>query len=145
MRCIVGASGGPAMADGPNVLFDGVCVFCSASMRFILKHDATGRLHFAALQTAAGRAIAARHGLAIDRPSSFYVVDTGGTLSYARALLFVARHLRRPWRWLACLGALPEPLLNRAYGVLARNRYRIAGRRDACYVPTPAERPRFLE
>jgi predicted DCC family thiol-disulfide oxidoreductase YuxK len=133
------------MTDGPVVLFDGVCVFCSASMRFILKHDATGRLRFAALQTAAGRAIAARHGLVVDRPSSFYVVDAGRALSHAQALLFVARHLRRPWSWLACLGVLPEPLLDRAYGVLARNCYRIASRRNACYVPMPVERPRFLE
>lgn len=133
------------MADGPVVLFDGVCVFCSASMRFILEHDATGRLRFAALQSAAGRAIAARHGLAVDQPSSFYVIDAGRALSHARALLFVARRLRRPWRWLAWLGVLPGPLLDRAYGMLARNRYRIAGRRDACYLPAPAERERFLE
>lgn len=37
----------------PVVLFDGVCNLCSATVRWIVKHDASGRFRFASLQSEA--------------------------------------------------------------------------------------------
>jgi predicted DCC family thiol-disulfide oxidoreductase YuxK len=39
---------------------------------------------------------------------------------------------------------LPRKLADRLYEFVARNRLRIAGRRASCFVPTPAQRDRFL-
>jgi predicted DCC family thiol-disulfide oxidoreductase YuxK len=41
----------------------------------------------------------------------------------------------------AVLRALRDPL----YDLVARNRYRWFGRRDACFVPTAATRDRFID
>jgi predicted DCC family thiol-disulfide oxidoreductase YuxK len=43
------------------------------------------------------------------------------------------------------LGWVPRPLRDLAYGLLARNRYRLFGRLDACPVPGPEQRERFIE
>ena len=134
----------PARRDGPIVLFDGVCVFCSTSMRFIARHDRTRSLRFAALQGVTGRALAAEHGLKTDDPDTFYVLADGRVLDRSRALLFVARCLARPWSAFVLFGMLPERYLDAGYAVLVRNRYRIAGRRPVCFVPTADERARFL-
>ena len=41
--------------------------------------------------------------------------------------------------------AVPRPLRDRVYDAIARNRFRWFGRADACLVPTPALRERFLD
>jgi predicted DCC family thiol-disulfide oxidoreductase YuxK len=118
-------------------------------VRFIFRHDVTRRLRYAALQTRRGRTLADRHGLEADTPSSFYIVLQGEAqepriLSGAAALRYAAQCLTWPWRTLAVFTYLPEPVVNGLYGFVVRNRYRIAGRRETCFVPTPEERERFL-
>jgi len=39
------------------ILFDGVCVFCSRWVRFVLKRDREARFRFVAIQSEAGRAM----------------------------------------------------------------------------------------
>ena len=52
-------------------LFDGVCNFCSRSVRLALALDRKGMIRFTPLQSPFGRAIAARHGLDLENPASF--------------------------------------------------------------------------
>ena len=47
-------------------------------------------------------------------------------------------------RCLAALKVLPRVFRDPAYDLIARNRYRIFGRTDACMVPSAADRARFL-
>jgi predicted DCC family thiol-disulfide oxidoreductase YuxK len=49
------------------------------------------------------------------------------------------------WRWTRVLFAVPKPLRNAVYNLVARNRYRIFGKYDACFVPDAAMRERVLE
>jgi predicted DCC family thiol-disulfide oxidoreductase YuxK len=42
------------------------------------------------------------------------------------------------------LRAVPTFLRNAAYGLFARNRYRLTGRYEVCPLPTEAERMKFL-
>ena len=58
----------------PVIVFDGICVLCNGWVRFLLKHDREGRYRFAAMQTDAGRALLAGHGLDPDDPGSFLKV-----------------------------------------------------------------------
>jgi predicted DCC family thiol-disulfide oxidoreductase YuxK len=43
------------------------------------------------------------------------------------------------------LFAVPKPLRDAVYSLVARNRYRIFGKYDACFVPDVAMRKRVLE
>lgn len=131
--------------DGPIVLFDGVCVFCSASVRFICCNDRTRSLRFAALQSPAGRALAEPRGLEIDQPVTFYILLPDEVLMDVNALRFIARHLKWPVAPVGWLAYLPRFIVVPTYHLIARNRYRIFGRYDTCYVPTTEERDRFLE
>jgi predicted DCC family thiol-disulfide oxidoreductase YuxK len=62
------------------------------------------------------------------------------------AVLRLTRRMRQPWRSLGA-GArlLPPPLLDWLYERVARNRYRLFGRYDACMVPDPALASRFVD
>ena len=49
-----------------------------------------------------------------------------------------------PWRRLRWLRWLPRAVTDLGYRLFARLRFRIFGRLDACRVPSPLERARFL-
>jgi len=132
------------------LLYDGVCGFCNRMNQFVLRRDARHVFDFASLQSEAGRSHLARFGRSPDAMDTFYVIadyrSTRPTLLWkARAALFVFRTLGASWRWLGAVGALPDSLLNRAYDLVARNRYRIFGKYEACVVPTPEYRQRFID
>ena len=79
-------------------------------------------------------------------PDSIVVVDGGGrVLERSDAALAIASALPFPWRMLGVFRIVPRALRDRVYRIVARNRYRWFGRRDACMVPTDEIRSRFLD
>ena len=125
-------------------LFDGVCNFCSGSVQVALRLDRRGVLRFTPLQSPFGRAIAGRYGLDVANPDSFLYFDRGRPLEASDAVLALARRLGPPWSALAVLALIPERWRDAAYLLLARNRYRLMGKKNACMVPTPEQRARFI-
>jgi predicted DCC family thiol-disulfide oxidoreductase YuxK len=133
------------MTEGPIVLFDGVCKFCNASVNFIIDHDPPGRVRFAALQSPTGQELLRRFGLKTNDFDTLVLVEGGRASTRSTAALRVASYLAAPWRFAAALLLLPPFLRDPLYNLLARNRYRWFGTLDACRVPTPEIRSRFLE
>ena len=130
----------------PIVLFDGVCNVCNALTRFVIEHDpAPGRFRFAPLQSATGQRLLREHGLPTDDFDTFVLVEDGRASLRSTAALRVLGLLGLPWSLLWLLIVVPRPLRDRAYGWIARNRYRWFGKRDACMIPTPDVRARFLD
>ncbi len=131
------------------VLFDGRCGFCNASIRWFLRRDRRDRLRFAPSDDPRVAGILALHHIAPD-PSSILVVSNAGTpleqiLTRSNAAIAMLAALPQPWPAIAAaLRLIPRPLRDRGYRLIARNRYRIAGRLESCPIPTAAERARFL-
>jgi predicted DCC family thiol-disulfide oxidoreductase YuxK len=130
------------------VLFDGVCVFCNGAVRWLLARDPQGRLRYAPLQGETAAALRARHPEIPEALETFVYVEPApeGEHVYLRsdALFRVLAQLDTPLRRLAVLRALPRRLRDGLYLAFARVRYRLFGRLDACALPSPAERERFL-
>lgn len=134
----------PAPEDPDGlVLFDGVCVFCSRWVRFVLRLDRERRFRFLAIQSERGRALAVRHGINPDAPETNAVVIGGRIFFKSDAALIVLGRLPATAP-LAALRIAPRRLRDPVYDLIARNRYRIFGRSDRCMVPEPADRARFL-
>ena len=128
----------------PVVLFDGVCNLCNGSVQFILKRDPQGRFRFASLQSEPGRRLMTEHGLDPDALSSVVVVEEGRVWKESSAALRIARHLPGAWKLLRVFTLIPRPLRDAAYRLIARNRYRWFGKMEACWLPTPELKGRFL-
>jgi predicted DCC family thiol-disulfide oxidoreductase YuxK len=126
------------------VLFDGVCNFCNASINFAIDRDPAGRLKFAALQSPAGQDLLRRHGLPTRDFDTVVVVEDGRVFKKSDAALRIAGKLSGAWPWLRAFAVVPKFVRDFAYDVVAANRYRIFGSSDACRVPTPDLRRRFL-
>jgi predicted DCC family thiol-disulfide oxidoreductase YuxK len=157
------------------LLYDGVCGLCNRLVQFILRRDRAGRFRFASLQGALAGRILARNGAdARDLDTVYVVVDydqaNERVLSRSDAVIFILRQLgaaelrsARPGQrpvpteaspnagsllWRLAGGALelvPRRLRDWGYGVVARWRYQIFGRYDACPLPTEETRSRFLD
>jgi predicted DCC family thiol-disulfide oxidoreductase YuxK len=128
----------------PVVLFDGVCNLCNGSVQFIVRHDPAGRFRFASLQSEAGRALLRRHGMDTEELSSVVLVEGGRAYSRSDAALRIAGGLGGAWKAAGALRAVPRPLRDLVYEWVARNRYRWFGKQEACMIPTPELRARFL-
>ena len=127
------------------VLFDGVCNLCNGAVAFIIARDRRAQFGFAPLQSDAGRRLLRElHGDS-ELPDTFVLVDKGRILTQSTAALRIAQRLGLPWSLAYLLIAIPRPIRDLAYRVVARNRYRWFGKREACMVPTPDLRRRFLE
>ena len=142
---------GPPHCDAAHlVLYDGVCGLCSSLLQFLLAHDRRGVFAFASLQSRTGRAVAEHLGGDPADLTSFYVLanyrtDRSRTLARSKAALFVAGQLGWPWKAAVIVRVLPDAVLDRAYDVIARSRYRVFGRFEQCLPPRPEFRGRFVE
>jgi predicted DCC family thiol-disulfide oxidoreductase YuxK len=130
--------------DAPVVLYDGTCGLCSASVRWILRHERDHELRFAPLQGDTAAELRTRFPRIPQTLESVVLVDGDRAHLRSKAFLHVARHLRAPWRWGYALRWFPGFLLDLGYRVIARIRYRIWGRVDECQLPSPENRARFL-
>lgn len=132
----------------PVVFYDGHCGVCDASVQWLLTHDRAGTFRFAPLQGDTAAALRERHPEMPAELDSVLLVepsDAGERVSWHSTAVFrILARLPWPWRALAWLGALPRPLTDLGYRLFARVRLAVGGKRDACRIPTPAERARFL-
>lgn len=128
----------------PVILYDGVCGLCDRSVRFVLRHDHAGRFRFAPLQGEFAARALARHGRDAADLDTVYLLDGERLLAKSDAVCAILDALGGAWRLLALLRVLPRALRDRAYDAVAGNRYRWFGRFDACALPPPHLRERFL-
>ncbi|MEM1041016.1 MAG: thiol-disulfide oxidoreductase DCC family protein [Bacteroidota bacterium] len=135
----------PAPVDDahPVVLFDGVCNLCNAAVNFIIDRDPEAVFRFAPLQSEVGQRLTARCGVG-GGMETMVLVEGGRCAARSTAALRIARRLGGAWPVLSLLLAVPAPLRDAAYRLVARNRYRWFGQRDACRLPTPELQSRFL-
>ncbi len=126
------------------VFFDGVCGLCNGAVDFLIARDKNLNLQFTPLQGATAQA---RLPLSdTQNLNSIVVVDGAVTYRKSAAVLHAIASLSPGWRLLAfVLNLLPRFFRDAVYDAVAGARYSIFGQRDTCRLPTPAERPRFLD
>lgn len=136
----------------PVLLFDGSCTFCSGAVRFVLERERSSELHFGSLQSEGARELLAHHGVpdsattgADGAPSTMVLIEDGKVYTHSTGALRVARYLRAPWRWASLFAVVPRSVRDACYRWFAAHRYRWFGRDEACMVPSPELRARFLQ
>lgn len=129
---------------GPIIVFDAECVLCSANAQFVLRHDRHGHFRLASMQGEVGAALYRRFGIDPAYPETMIVVRGEVALRDSEAVFAIWHGLGWPWRGLTVLRLVPRPLRDAAYRLIARNRYRLFGKRDTCWLPAPDQADRVL-
>jgi predicted DCC family thiol-disulfide oxidoreductase YuxK len=134
----------PFPDDRPIIIFDGYCVMCSGFARFILRHDREAKYRLLPAQTALGGALYRHFGLDPVNYETNILLENGIALFKSEGSLKMFQGLGFPWSMLGVFAVLPLSLRDRAYSVVARNRLRWFGRREACFLTEPGQADRFL-
>ena len=130
--------------DDDVILYDGVCVFCSRWTSFIATRDTARRFRFTAIQSPYGGRLAQAFGIDACDPDTTAVVHGGVAFKKSDGALTVLSNLPG-WQWTKGFFAVPKPLRDAIYDLVAKNRYRIFGKYDACFVPDADMRDRVME
>ena len=126
------------------IVFDGVCVLCSRSVQFVLKHDKQRRFRFATMQSKSGALLMRTHGLDPADPASMLLFEGGTAWTDSEAVLRIAAGFGGAWRLTAAARIVPKGLRDTMYRFIARRRYRWFGKRDTCLLPSVETADRFL-
>lgn len=131
---------------GPILFYDGECGFCNGAVRWFLARDRRGVLRFAPLQGPTYASLPLP-GKPLDM-STMVLLMNGRLHTQSSASVRLLRAIGGAWGMIgALLWVVPKPLRDLGYRLVARHRYRIAGRVEsgvACAVPTPEAARRLL-
>lgn len=147
-----GLDPGPAMPGGPALtgparavlFYDGECGLCDRFVQFVLRHDPREYFQFAPLQSRAGREQLTRLGLSETDLRTMVLVEAGKPYLRSSAALRVYRRLGGGWPLLFGFIAVPKPVRDAVYCLVARNRKRWFGSPTQCPVMPPEWRRRFI-
>ena len=132
------------MTDHKIILFDGVCNFCNFWVNFIIDRDNNDAFRFAALQSETGQQILKELKLNINDFDTFILVDGSNYYSKSTAALLISKNLKGLWKLLFLFIVIPGPIRNFLYDIVARNRYKIFGKRDVCRIPSEKDKLKFI-
>jgi predicted DCC family thiol-disulfide oxidoreductase YuxK len=130
--------------DDDVILYDGVCIFCSRWIRFIATRDTSKRFRFTPIQSDYGARLAQAFGIDPSDPDTNAVIHGGVAYFKSDAALTVLSHLPG-WKWARVFFAVPKRMRDAVYNLVAKNRYRIFGKYEQCFVPDAAMRDRVIE
>ena len=128
----------------PLIVFDGICVLCSSFAQFVVRFDRAGKFRFATAQSPLGEALYNRYGLRTDIYETNIVIIDGVAYQRLDSLIAVLDALGWPWRAARALKLLPRPIRDWLYGMIARNRYALFGKKANCDIPSAALRARII-
>jgi predicted DCC family thiol-disulfide oxidoreductase YuxK len=139
----------PAFPDErPVIVYDGVCVLCSRSMRIIARGDRDGRFRFMSAQSLTGQALFRHYRLDVHDFETVLLIDNGRAYGKIDMISRVATRLGgiyRPLSVLAVMRLLPGRVQDWCYDLIARNRYAWFGRTDVCMLPDEGWRARVID
>lgn len=127
------------------VVFDGFCVLCSATVKFLIKIDKNKLLKFTTLRSDPSRDNRNETGIETGQPASVIYIENGQVYTESEALVHLLKRLGGIWEMLsAILRIIPRKWRNYLYRLIAKNRYHIFGKKNQCFIPSGEYTDRFV-
>src|SRR5262249_43935000 len=126
------------------VLFDGVCNLCSSSVQFVLKKEKEPRLKFASLQSETGKQLLKKYQVDSSKVDSIVFIKNDKAYIKSGAALRLTTYLRGLYPALYGFLIIPPFIRNWFYDWIAAHRYKWFGKTEACMIPNPELRSRFV-
>jgi predicted DCC family thiol-disulfide oxidoreductase YuxK len=133
----------PVESDQPIILYDGVCNLCTNSVQFVIQRDPRKQFRFASLQSSVADKYLGNQNQ--DRLASMVLIVDNHVYRQSTAALLTAKRLDGFWPILSVFLLIPRPIRDVIYQWLAKHRYRVLGKKEHCWRPTPDLADRFLD
>jgi predicted DCC family thiol-disulfide oxidoreductase YuxK len=132
----------PSTPSKTIVFFDGVCNLCNSSVNLLLKLDKKEVFSFSSLQSDFASNLIPKEiqtekdSMVLFKNERFY--------TEAEAVFEMVKTLNNWTKLLLVLKILPLKWNTIIYGWVAKNRYKMFGRKDECMIPDENVRNRFI-
>jgi len=128
------------------IIFDGVCNLCNSSVLYVIKRDKENKFLFTPLQGDIGNLITSQFNIDTTKVDSILLYNPAKQKIYSKstAALHVAKQLNFPTSLMAIFLIVPAFIRNLVYDYIAKNRYKWYGKKDACMIPTPELKAKFI-
>ena len=100
---------------------------------------------FAALQSDVGKNLIRKYAGSSPLPDSILYIRNGKIFAKSAAAPRICLGLKGAWPLFIIFLIVPAFVRDFVYDLIARNRYTWWGKREACFLPTPEFRSRFLD
>lgn len=129
--------------DHPILIFDGVCNLCNVFINEIIKRDENKIMRYTTLQSDTFQQLTKGFSQPLET-DSVLLIKNGNLYSESDVAIQVFYLLGYPWRILYLLRWIPKGIRNYVYRWIAKNRYRLFGKRESCMMPTEEISSLFL-
>ena len=130
--------------DRPIIIFDGYCVFCTGWVKTVLRHDKRRTFRLMSAQSTIGQALYRHYQLDPIAFKTNILLEKGTPWFKSEAVIRMMLTLGMPWSLSRIFQPIPLALRDKLYSFVADRRFKIAGRRDTCYLPSAADKERFI-
>ncbi|OIQ28533.1 MAG: thiol-disulfide oxidoreductase [Bacteroidetes bacterium MedPE-SWsnd-G2] len=133
------------LTESKIIFFDGVCNLCNTSVQYVIRHDSDNVFKFAPLQSELAKELLSPYGVNVSELNSIVYYDSGiAVYENSDAAIKIASQLDGAVSMLKYFWWIPRFLRDPIYKFIAKNRYRWFGKKDACMIPTPAMKSKFI-
>ena len=127
------------------IYFDGVCNLCNGFVSFLIKLDKKAKFKFAPLQgTTASQNKLNFSNLKMSEQSLVYIDFENNTYQRSNAVIQILSDLFYFGFIFKVFRLVPLHFRDMIYVFVAKNRYRMFGRKSSCRIPSESEKERFL-
>jgi predicted DCC family thiol-disulfide oxidoreductase YuxK len=110
----------------------------------LLDRDKKDKFRFVALQSGKGEELLKKFKLSVKDFDTFVLIDGDKCYIKSTAGLIVIKNIPGLWKILYIFIIIPKLIRDFVYSLIAKNRYKLFGKREDCRIPTPEEREKFL-
>ena len=132
------------MTEKQIILFDGVCNFCNFWVNFVIKRDKKDLFRFGALQSDKAQELMGKFNFDTSNLDTFVLISGDKLFTKSTAALMICKELNGLVKIMYPLIFLPKFFRDFIYDLIAKNRYKLFGKKDSCRVPTEEEKKKFL-
>jgi len=128
------------LEQSPVIFYDGKCVLCSWTIKFILKFDKSQKFFFSDFQSQCAR----EFGVYSLEPETVIVWYQHRVYYKSNGILKIGQLLGGAWKVLVVFKIIPLFIRDYCYDLIAKYRYYVFGKYEQCPLPSPEFRSRFL-
>lgn len=126
------------------LMYDGYCKLCSKAVSFVLRHEDSPKIQFVSLQSDLGKQLLNSHQINVKQIDSVVFIVREKAFVKSRAVMEITLFLKYPYKFLRILKYLPYGWMDFVYDLIAKYRYKIFGKKDACGLVDVTHLDRFI-
>lgn len=129
------------------VFFDGVCNMCNGFIDFLIRRDKKKLIYYSSLQSDFAKNTLKDYNIVYDETglTTIYFFSDDKLYSQSTAILKILSLLKQPYPFISKVALLLKmSWRDKIYKYIAKNRYKIFGKRNTCRMPSKEEKAMFL-